>query len=73
MGRQQQHKEHNRIYQNDTCCDENEELNNDEHIEHKRIYKEHQRAHKSIALLEIDEQHRVHKSIKPNAENKEHN
>ena len=29
-------------------------VNNDEHKEHKRIYKEHQRVH--IALLEIDEQ-----------------
>ena len=65
--------EHNRTYQNDTCCDENEELNN-EHKEHKRIYKEQQRVHKSIALPEMDEQHRVkHKSIKPNDGNKEHN
>ena len=57
-------EEHNRTYQNDTCCDENEELNN-EHKEHKRIYKEQQRVHKSIALPEMDEQHRVkHKSIK---------
>ena len=45
---------YNRIYHNDTCGDENEELNNDEHKEHKRIYREHQRVHKSIALPESD-------------------